>query len=455
MHEVNRWKGLVIGGLGGAVGTLAMGYYFQALGRLPGMNAENVLTQGNPLPDSLDDVSLVGQQYEEGEGSTAAVGRIAYTAVAGDPPQSEETKTALSEIVHWNFGITMGALHGLLRPRARFPDWQGGAIFGATVWLFGSEMMVPLLGLSGGPSTQPLFTHTEELSAHLVIIGSYVPEGITIGAWVTAQRRGITAFYDIDTPVTLARLRRNDCEYLSPELIPQYDLYLSFAGGPLLQRLQKEYGAALARPLYCSVDPERYVPEPQTPLTYDLGYMGTYSIDRQPQLERFLCEPARRWPIGHFIVAGPQYPNQLDWPPNVSRVEHLAPDRHRRFYTSQRFTLNITRSDMIASGYAPGVRLFEAAACGTPIISDYWPGLETFFVLYDEILPIDSIAAVLQILQQMPEEERRAIAERARRRVLREHSAMQRAAALEGYVDEAITQRIIAPSIMRSLPNDS
>jgi spore maturation protein CgeB len=269
--------------------------------------------------------------------------------------------------------------------------------------------------------------------ADLVVVGSYVPEGVAVGQWVTGESRGISAFYDIDTPVTLARLARGDAEYLSRDLIPRYDLYLSFTGGPLLDRLQDEYGSPCARPLYCSFDPALYFPE-ERELQWDLGYMGTYSDDRQPALDRLLLQPAREWDEGRFVVAGPQYPEEISWPGNVERVEHLPPGRHHDFYNAQRFTLNITRADMIAVGYAPSVRLFEAAGCATPIISDYWDGLETLFEPGTEILLAASPEDTLRHLRETTEEERRRIGDRARARVLAEHTASHRAGELERYV---------------------
>jgi spore maturation protein CgeB len=276
--------------------------------------------------------------------------------------------------------------------------------------------------------------------ADLVIVGSYVPEGVEVGEWVTRTAQGLTAFYDIDTPVTLAKLARGVEEYLTPALIPQYQLYLSFTGGPTLDRLEQEYGAQMARPLYCSVDPALYYPEPSMH-RWDLGYMGTYSDDRQPALDRLLLEPARRWAAGRFAVAGPQYPRNMRWPRNVRRMEHLPPAKHRRFYNSQRFTLNLTRADMVAAGFSPSVRLFEAAACGTPIISDYWEGLDTLFELGDEILIATSPSDVLEAIRDLPESERLAQGERARSRVLAEHTAAHRAAELEGYALEILSRQ--------------
>ncbi|MGE5350472.1 MAG: glycosyltransferase, partial [Acidobacteriota bacterium] len=173
--------------------------------------------------------------------------------------------------------------------------------------------------------------------ADIVIVGSYVPEGVNVGQWVNLIAQS-TAFYDIDTPVTLSKLERHDYEYLSPELIPKYDLYLSFTGGPTLKRLERDFGSPMARALYCSVDPEKYYPE-NIPIKYDMGYLGTYSDDRQPVLDRLMLSSAGMWPEGHFIVAGPQYPDTIQWPPNVERIYHLNPSEHRNFYNSQRFTL--------------------------------------------------------------------------------------------------------------------
>src|SRR5205823_1399764 len=147
---------------------------------------------------------------------------------------------------------------------------------------------------------------------------------------------------------------------LTPELAVRYDLYLSFTAGPLLERL----GARRPRPFHCLVDEERYRPTGDDP-RYALGYLGTYSSDRQEVLERLLLEPARALPGERVVVGGPQYPADLQWPPNVDHVEHVPPDRHAAFYCSQRLTVSVTRGPMVAAGWSPSVRLFEAAACGT------------------------------------------------------------------------------------------
>ncbi|MDB5901352.1 MAG: hypothetical protein JWM26_230 [Betaproteobacteria bacterium] len=282
--------------------------------------------------------------------------------------------------------------------------------------------------------------HTDAVrEADVVIVGSYVPEGVAVGDWVQTQARGVKAFYDIDTPVTLAKIARGDYEYLAPSQIAGYDLYLSFTGGPTLHRIERDYGSPMARVLYCSFDPELYYPETQ-PLAWDLGYMGTYSDDRQPTLNALLVEAARAWSAGRFCVAGPQYPGDIAWPPNVEYTAHLPPAEHRAFYNRQRYTLNVTRADMIAAGWSPSVRLFEAAACATPIISDRWSGIESVFAPDREIFLASEAAHVLHVLREVGEDERRAIGERARTRVLAEHTAAHRAEQLESYALEALAR---------------
>lgn len=276
---------------------------------------------------------------------------------------------------------------------------------------------------------------TRVADADLVIVGSYVPDGAVIGDWVIRTARGLTAFYDIDTPVTLAALDRGKCDYVTPRQISFYDLYLSFTGGTTLSKIERQFGARKARPLYCSVDPKIHSPESRT-ARWDLGYIGTYSEDRQPALKELLINPARQFPKSRMVVAGAQYPPEMAWPKNVERIVHLAPGKHRRFYNSQRFTLNITRDEMRRVGYSPSVRLFEAAACGTPIISDSWPGLETFLEPGKEILIVRSGRETIEYLSDLPDKERVQIGRNARNRILHQHTAIHRAMELEVYVAE-------------------
>jgi spore maturation protein CgeB len=261
--------------------------------------------------------------------------------------------------------------------------------------------------------------------ADLVVIGSYVPDGCDVAELVLGEAAGVTAFWDIDTPVTAAKLARGDFEYLSPDLVGRFDLYLSFTGGPFLKRL----GARRPTPFYCVADPALYRPL-DLPKRWELGYLGTYSADRQPKVDELVLGPARALPESRFAVAGPQYPSEVAWPCNVDRFDSLPPPEHPAFYGAQRFTLNVTRADMVAAGWSPSVRLFEAAACAVPVISDWWEGLDAFFEPGREILIAEDGDAVLRHLREGDP----AVGLRARDRVLAEHTAAHRAAELEEHV---------------------
>lgn len=262
--------------------------------------------------------------------------------------------------------------------------------------------------------------------ADAVIVGSYVPEGVKLIDALNKVALKRLCFYDIDTPVTLAKLKRGDEEYLAARQIRSFDAYFSFTGGPTLEHLRQEYGVPLSFPLFCSVDANRYQPTGEAK-QWDLGYLGTYSDDRQPTLERLLLEPARRLPHLRFVVAGPQYPDTIDWPANVERLEHVGPAEHPSFYSRQRFTLNVTRADMIAAGWSPSVRLFEAAACGTPIISDAWDGLSDLLPDGEAITIARTTEDVVSALTDLTDMQRAAMATVARSIVLQHHTGDARA----------------------------
>jgi spore maturation protein CgeB len=263
-------------------------------------------------------------------------------------------------------------------------------------------------------------------AADAVIVGSYVPEGVAVIDALLQRRPKLLAFYDIDTPVTLARLDRGDEEYLARRQVRHFDIYFSFSGGPVLQKLKHAYDARRPLALYCSVDETAYRSTAEAPL-WDLGYLGTYSPDRQPTLERLLIEPARRLPDLRFVVAGPQYPDEIDWPANVERIEHLPPAEHASFYSRQRFTLNVTRADMIAAGWSPSVRLFEAAACKVPIISDYWRGLTDLLPEGEAVLIAHDSSDVVAALTGTSRSQRERLIENAFHRVMQGHTGKARA----------------------------
>ena len=164
MPATNLFKHIAAGVAGGIVGTLAMDYYWKAVTALEG-NDPRSLTAEN-APDTLDDVSAVGKQRKDGEGSTAAVGRKVHEALTGEEPSSEK-KTDLSNAVHWAYGSAMGGAYGTVRDPVRGADLLGGATFGTALWAVGDELMVPVLGLSKGPTAFPKKQHVHRFGAHL------------------------------------------------------------------------------------------------------------------------------------------------------------------------------------------------------------------------------------------------------------------------------------------------
>jgi spore maturation protein CgeB len=279
--------------------------------------------------------------------------------------------------------------------------------------------------------------------ADAIVIGSYFPDAIAVTRALLNEGYGPVFFYDIDTPITMSRLRTHGgTSYLDAMLIPYYAAYLSFTGGPALREMEDRFGSPYAAPFYCSVDPELYRPTTiRAPYRCDLSYLGTFASDRQPKLMCLLNGTAALLPKSRFVVAGPQYPKEIAWQENVKRITHLAPPAHPAFYSSSRFTLNLTRHDMIETGYSPSVRLFEASACGAAILSDAWVGLEDFLTPGEEILLPRDQYEVTQILRGMPESERIRLGHRARERILSQHTAAHRAMEFESTVTHCSTKK--------------
>lgn len=264
----------------------------------------------------------------------------------------------------------------------------------------------------------------------VVICASFCPEGARVVDEVLCLPGPVKVFYDLDTPVTLSALEHGQIEYLRRDQIREFDLYLSFTGGGTIDALTSLWGAKRALPLYGCVDPEVHS-RVEVPAEFccDFSYMGTYASDRQAKLDALFLEPARRLSGKVFVLAGSQYPWHWQWPPNVKRFEHVSPSDHSALYSSSRLTLNITRTEMARWGYCPSGRFFEAAACGTPIVTDRFEGLETFFDPEDELMIVDSAQDVISAIE-LPDSELARIAERARERTLAEHTGERRASEL-------------------------
>ena len=271
-----------------------------------------------------------------------------------------------------------------------------------------------------------------ELSdADVAMVTSYCPDGIAASELVWSSS-ALRVFYDMDTPVTLSNLRAGrELAYVDGRGLGEYDLVLSFTGGGALTALDEEMGARRVAPLYGSVDPDLYHRvAPNEYYQSDFSYMGTYAADRQPALEELFIEPARQLPKQRFVIGGAQYPQEFPWSDNIFFVRHLPPAEHPAFFSSSRLTLNVTRDTMKTMGWCPSGRLFEASACGTPIVSDNWDGLDEFFTPGEEILIAGSSEEAIAALE-LSDAELGRIASAARERTLAEHSSSRRAEQLE------------------------
>lgn len=280
----------------------------------------------------------------------------------------------------------------------------------------------------------------EELAdADVAMVTSYCPDGVAAAGALLDAALELRVFYDLDTPVTLERLRAGlPVPYIGPRGLGDFDLVLSYTGGAALDALQEQLGARRVAPLYGSVDPDIHYPVPGADrYRADLSYLGTYAEDRQQALVTLFVEAARRLPGRRFLIGGAQYPVGFPWADNIYFVRHLPPSEHPAFYSSSRLTLNVTRPAMAGMGYCPSGRLFEAAACGAPVLSDSWPGLEDFFTPGSEILVArttdDSVQAV-----GVDDAELLRIGRAARERALTDHTAARRAGELMALLEAAI-----------------
>ncbi len=279
--------------------------------------------------------------------------------------------------------------------------------------------------------------------ADAAIVTSYCPDGRAASALVLDSAVAARCFYDLDTPVTLARFEAGeDVEYLPRNGLGGFDLALSYTGGEALAGLRRHLGAGRVAPLYGSVDPAVHRPaKPAPQYRADLSYLGTFAADRQAALERLFIAPANRRPRQRFLIGGAQYPADFPWAANIFFVRHLPPAEHPSFYASGRLTLNVTRAAMARMGYCPSGRLFEAAACGVPILSDGWAGLDEFFEPGRDILVAHTTEDALAALD-LSDATLAAIARDARERVLAEHTAQRRASELITALESAASERV-------------
>jgi len=268
----------------------------------------------------------------------------------------------------------------------------------------------------------------ELADADVGLVTSYCPDSIDACRMVLDSTAARKVFYDLDSPVTLDALASGQpVPYLPVEGLSAFDLVLSYAGGAALEGLTHYTGARRVAPLYGSVDPDVHRPvTPRDDRRSALSYLGTYAADRQAVLERLFIAPARRRSDKQFAIAGSQYPSDFPWTDNVFYFWHMPASDHPSFFCSSDLTLNVTRAAMARVGYCPSGRLFEATACGTPVISDWWEGLDQFFVPSQEVLVANDTEDVLASLE-LTEAERARIGACGRERTLDCHTAQTRA----------------------------
>ena len=279
----------------------------------------------------------------------------------------------------------------------------------------------------------------ELADADVALVTSYCPDGLAATELLAGgASRATRVFYDLDTPVTLENLHAGrDVPYLGARGLRDFDLVLSYTGGRALEALRTLLGARAVHTLYGHVDPQVHcrVP-PRAPYRCELSYLGTYAADRQVALQSLFIEPAGLRPGLTFLIGGAQYPADFPWTGNIRFVRHMPPAEHPAFFSSSRLTLSVTRKAMVDNGHCPSGRLFEAAACGTPLLSDWWEGLDDFFAPGREILVARSTAEALAALD-LDDAQLARIARDARERVLAQHTSEHRAAELERLLEQA------------------
>lgn len=280
----------------------------------------------------------------------------------------------------------------------------------------------------------------EIASADAALVTSYCPDGVAASAACAQSERPLRVFYDMDTPVTLAALERGERpDYVPPKGLGDFDLVLSFTGGPALELLRERLGARAVAALYGHVDPDLHKPVPPSDAYRAvLSYLGTYSSDRQAKVDELFSAAAAALPDQRFVLGGPMYPGTF--PANVVHYPHVPPAEHGTFFCSSRLTLNVTRDTMARLGHCPSGRLFEAAACGVPLVSDWFEGLDRFFEPGREIEVVHTRRDVLRALSR-PDAELRAMGARARERTLAEHTGRARARTLAHLLAEGRAAR--------------
>lgn len=258
----------------------------------------------------------------------------------------------------------------------------------------------------------------------------------------------LVLFCDVDAPATLERVH-NDPTDPFLQLVPRYDLVLTYGGGDPVVNAYKALGAKECVPIYNALDPSTHHPVPPDPrFSADLGFVGNRLPDREARVEEFFLRAAELLPDRRFLLGGSGW-HDKPLPSNVNYVGHLYTSDHNAFNCTPRMVLNVTRDSMVRFGFSPATRVFEAAGAAACLITDYWEGIEYFFEPGSEVLVARNGEEVAEHVRTVTPEHARAIGQAAYRRVLRDHTYAERAAQLEEALEGA---RNRVPAIAQAVP---
>ena len=253
----------------------------------------------------------------------------------------------------------------------------------------------------------------------------------------------IAVFWDVDAPATLDRVK---ADRLDPflDLIPLYDLILTYGGGDPVVKSYRALGARNCVPIYNALDTDTHHAVPtQERFKCDLALLANRLPDREARIEHFFFEPAKRLPAFQFMLGGSGWADK-PMPANVNYVGHVYTRDHNAFNCSSRAVLNVNRDSMASYGFSPPTRIFEAAGAGACLITDAWEGIETFLTPDREVLVAHDAGDVVRHLSTLDQQKAKEIGEAARRRVIAEHTYRHRALQLQQLLDGQEVSSLVA-----------
>jgi spore maturation protein CgeB len=233
-------------------------------------------------------------------------------------------------------------------------------------------------------------------------------------------------YWDVDAPATLEAIA-TDANHHLRTAIPRYDFVLTYGGGQPVVSAYRAAGARDCVPIYNALDPSTHHGASSKPeFKCDLSLLANRLPDRERRVERFFIEVAERLPSREFVLGGAGWESKPT-PINIRKSGHVGTSEHNAFFASALATLNVNRDSMAQYGFSPPTRVFEAVGAGACLITDAWEGIDHFLEPGSEILVAANGDEVAGYLQALTPTRARAIAERARSRILAHHTYRHRA----------------------------